>query len=110
MRAIAKTNIGVIRGLHKRKAALQSLSLMAVLSAVLLFAQAVEYGHSHDSDLKAQFDCEVCLKLGSLDDVVADKVAGLNRQSAAQSYSTRIENHNYLITIRAVARAPPVYI
>lgn len=48
---------------------LAKLSL-ALLSVLILFAQSAELVHSHDGDLKPQFDCEMCLKLGSGGDAI----------------------------------------
>jgi hypothetical protein len=98
-----------VRGIHKQMMALKSLSLMAVLSVFLLFAQAVEHSHSHDADLQSQFDCEVCLKVGSLDDVALAKAPNLQQHSGVQSYSALIESFSSSEIIRATARAPPAY-
>ena len=102
MQTATQTSLNMLHGIRKQ--------LMAVLSVFLLFAQAVEHGHIHDADLQAQFDCEICLKVGSLDDVAAAKAPSLNQLSTTQSYSALVENHSSLNTIRATARAPPAYI
>ena len=41
------------------------LLIAPVLIALILFAQTVELVHSHGGTLEPQFDCEICLKLGS---------------------------------------------
>ena len=109
MKTAKQSSTDSVHSIHKQMMALKSLSLMAVLSAFLLFAQAVEYGHSHDADLQSQFDCEVCLKVGSLDDVALAKAPSLNQQASVQSYTTFIESHSSTEIIRATARAPPAY-
>ena len=77
MKTATQTSTETVQGIRKQMMALKSLSLMAVLSVFLLFAQAVEHSHSHDADLQAQFDCEICLKVGSLDDIAVAKAPSL---------------------------------
>jgi len=109
MQIAKRTDTDSVYGIHKRMMALKSLSLMAVLSVFLLFAQAVEYSHTHDVDLQSQFDCEVCLKVGSLDDVALAKAPSLDQQTSTHSYSALIQSFSSTEIIRATARAPPSY-
>jgi hypothetical protein len=110
MQTATQTSTETAQSIRKRMMALKSLSLMAVLSVFLLFAQAVEHSHSHDADLQAQFDCEICLKVGSQDDAAVAKAPSLHQQPISQSYSALVQSHSSTETIRATARAPPAYI
>lgn len=82
---------------------------MAALSVFLLFAQAVEHGHSHDADLQSQFDCEICLKVGSLDAIAIADAGSLALPTNDQPYSVRIQNWFSTDLPSATARAPPAY-
>ena len=88
--------------------ALRSLPLMAVLSLFLLFAQAVEHGHSHD-DLQAQFDCEICLKVGSLEDIVLADTPSLSLPTTQQTFPLLVQNQTSSTVAAATARGPPYY-
>lgn len=83
---------------------------MAVLSLFLLFAQAVEQNHSHDDGLQAQYDCEICLKVGSLEDLAVAETASLSQQPTTHTFSDSIESLSSNTPLRATARAPPAYI
>ena len=96
--------------IHRQMTALKSLPLMAVLSLMLLFAQAVEHGHSHDADLQSQFDCEICLKVGSLDAIAVAQTPTLGTPAATQAYAPPIQNFSSSKPASATARAPPAYI
>lgn len=109
MKTATRKSTATVRGIRRQMMALKSLSLMAVLSVFLLFAQAVEHSHTHDTDLQSQFDCEICLKVGSLEDVAVAKPPSLSLQPNTQTYAVLIESHTSLGTIRATARAPPAY-
>ena len=109
MQSATPTSTESVRSIRKQMMALKSLPLMAVLSVFLLFAQAVEHSHSHDTDLQAQFDCEIYLKVGSLDDAAVAKAPSLTQQPSAQSYAALIQGHSSTEIIRANARAPPAY-
>ena len=43
----------------------------AALALLLVFVQSADLIHTHD-ELAQQIDCEICLKFGSDDDVIAD--------------------------------------
>jgi hypothetical protein len=109
MQLSTQTSTKIVRGIRKQMTALRSLPLMAVLSLFLLFAQAVEHGHSHEADLQAQFDCEICLKIGSLDDVVLAEAPSLHFSSTPQTFSILIQNQISSELVSASARGPPSY-
>ena len=75
----------------------------------LLFAQLVEQGHSHEADLRAQFDCEICLKIGSLDDVIVAEAPKLSLSTAHQTFPILIQNQTSSKLVAASARGPPSY-
>jgi len=109
MQLSAQTSNKIVRGIRKQMTALRSLPLMAVLSLFLLFAQAVEHGHSHEADLQAQFDCEICLKIGSLEDIAVAETLNLDFLSTHQSFSILIQNQISSELVSASARGPPSY-
>jgi|GEM_PF-609090 len=54
-----------------------ALACMLALSAVLLLAQGIELGHSHE-DLQSQLDCQICLKHSSKGKVLVAAGISLN--------------------------------
>jgi hypothetical protein len=109
MQLTTPTSTEAVRGTRSRMTALRTLPLMAVLSVFLLFAQAVEHGHSHDADLQAQFDCEICLKIGSLDNIAVAEAPQLIAPATGQQFSILIQNQISSDVLSATARAPPSY-
>jgi hypothetical protein len=109
MHLSTQTSTKIVRGIRKQMTALRSLPLMAMLSLFLLFAQAVEHGHSHEADLQAQFDCEICLKIGSLEDVVLAEAPSLHFSSTPQTFPILIQNQTSSELVSASARGPPSY-
>ena len=93
----------------KRMTAFRSLPLTVVLSLCLLFSQLVENVHSHEGDLRAQFDCETCLKLGSSDDTALAGTSSLSFPAAHQIFSILIQNQTSSELIKATSRGPPSY-
>ncbi len=89
--------------------ALKSWPLNAVLCLLLLFSQAVDIGHSHDADLQSTFDCEVCLKIGSVDDVLFSDTASLSTVAAEQIFTLLEKSQTFYFPTTASARAPPSY-
>ena len=108
MHSSLHTSTETVRSIRNQMTALRSLPLMAVLSLFLLFAQSVEHGHSHD-ELQAQFDCEICLKVGSLEDVVLADAPSLSFAASHQPFSILIQNQTSSTRAAATARGPPSY-
>ena len=98
-----------IQLIRERMLALRSLPVMAVLSLVLLFAQAEQLGHTHEADLQAQFDCEICLKLGSLEDAAIADAPSMGFVVSSQSYDALNQNLFTSVPPSATARSPPSY-
>jgi len=99
----------IVSDIRIQMTALRSLPLMVLLSLFLLFAQAVEYGHSHEVDLQAQFDCEICLKMSSLEDIAVAEAPNLGVPSTHYTFSILIQNQISSELVSASARGPPSY-
>ncbi len=95
--------------MRRQMVALRSLPLMAVLGLFLLFAQVVEQSHSHEADIQAQFDCEICHKIGSLDDIAVSQAPELDLPLTPQTYSILTQNQISPEPTTANARGPPSY-
>jgi len=98
-----------VRSVHKQITALRSLPLMVALSLFLLFSQVLAPGHSHEADLLAQFDCEICLKIGSLEDIAVAEAPSLSLSTGNQIFSILSQNQISSETVKAAARGPPSY-
>ena len=109
MKNSSQTSTEIVRSIRKQMMALRSLPLMAVLSLFLLFAQTVEKGHSHEADLQAQFDCEICLKIGSLDDITLADAPNLSLPTTQQTFPTLVQSQTSSELVSASARGPPSY-
>ena len=99
----------IVRSIHKQITALRSLPLMVALSLFLLFSQVLAPGHSHEADLLAQFDCETCLKIGSLEDIAVAEASSLSLSTGNQIFSILIQNQISSELVSASARSPPSY-
>lgn len=83
-------------------------SVAALLAVALLFAQSTELFHSHDSDLSKQFDCEICLKLSSLEDAVQAPQLATHLTSFTPEYFYLPVSPALLVTRHFNSRAPPL--
>lgn len=81
-------------------------SFGAMLAFLLVVVQSGELIHTHDSDLQ-QVDCEICLKVGSNEDVIASTAATFDSSSATQTYFELVVSSPYLAILSANPRAPP---
>jgi len=108
MHSSLHTSTDTVRSIRKQITALRTLPLMAVLSLFLLFAQAVEHGHSHD-DLQTQFDCEICLKVGSLEDAALADALSLSLPTTQQTFPLLVQTQISSVRAVATARGPPSY-
>ncbi len=89
--------------LHKRRA----LPVMALLLLVLQLTQTADLVHTHDQDLQSQYDCEICLKLGSAEALTAsglDFSARMEREAFAPSRQTSRQ----ATFLAFQSRAPPL--
>jgi uncharacterized membrane protein len=110
MKISSQASTGIVRNIGMQMVALRSPPLMAVLSLFLLFAQTVEKRHSHEADLQLQFDCEICLKGGSLDDIIVADAPNLSLPTTHQTFPILSQNQIFFKPARAFARGPPSYI
>jgi predicted ThiF/HesA family dinucleotide-utilizing enzyme len=92
----------------KRSLRLSDVVLRGVLVLTLLFVQAVSLNHTHGGDLSDRVDCDICLKLGSNDDVLVGTSLLITAKAPATVYT--IENVAPIrsVSFRASARAPPL--
>jgi hypothetical protein len=84
-----------------------SMALVSVLAAFLLLAQGTDLVHTHDGDLRAQVDCEICLKFGNDDEIIVDSQTGPGLIAAHQSYFQFTPAIPFQAVIAANPRAPP---
>ncbi len=87
---------------------LSDVVLRGVLVLTLLFVQAVSLNHTHGGDLSDQVDCDICLKLGSNDDVLVSTSSLLTAKAPATVYAIEHVASIRSVSFRASARAPPL--
>ena len=109
MQLLSQISPKIVRSIHKQITALRSLPLMVALSLFLLFSQVLALGHSHEADLLAQFECEICLKIGSLEDIAVAEASSLSLSTGNQIFSILSQNQISSETVKAAARSPPSY-
>lgn len=86
---------------------LKTLSLLGLVCLSLLFMQSVDLTHSHNGDVQTRFDCEICLKVGSLEELA---IGDDFRQLAVirtQIFEARLYSLPFLASPSRIARAPP---
>ena len=84
------------------------VALRALLCFLLVFVQGAGLAHTHEGDLQKQFDCEICLKANSNEDVIASDSQSLVpeiRTTTSTEYADRIHS---AAAISANSRAPPL--
>lgn len=84
-----------------------SLVLVSMLTAFLLLVQSADLIHTHNGDLQAQVDCEICPKFGNDDEVIVDSQTGPGLIAAHQSYFQFTPAIPFQAVIAANPRAPP---
>lgn len=82
-------------------------TLLALLCVLFLSAQTLDLAHSHGNDAEQQADCEICLKLGSDDDVIIDSAATRNATTHAVEIAFAPSIWLAQTSLTAHARAPP---
>ena len=82
-------------------------ALLALACVLFLSAQTVDLSHSHDNDSNQQADCEICLKLGSDDEIIIDSTAA--QVSATHAVENLVAQSTWFAqtALSAHARAPP---
>ncbi len=96
------------RILDKRKLRPSDLLLRGVLVFTLLFVQAVALNHTHSGDLADRVDCDICLKVGSSDDVLVSTNLLLAVKAPSTAYTSKTIDPLHSVSFRATARAPPL--
>lgn len=87
---------------------LSDVVLRGVLILTLLFVQAVSLNHTHSEDLSDRVDCDICLKIGSSDGVLASSSQLPAIKAAATTYASNTLDPFDSVSFRALARAPPL--
>jgi len=86
----------------------RDVAFSALLCFLLVFVQGAGLAHTHEGDLQKQFDCEICLKPNSNEDVIASDSQPLDLETKTTplaEYSDRIHS---AAAISANSRAPPL--
>ncbi|MDG1025175.1 MAG: hypothetical protein P8N94_11045 [Gammaproteobacteria bacterium] len=95
---------GLSKKLAKRKAL---VPLVAALALLLLFLQSTELSHTH-ADVAQQIQCEICVKVGASDDIIAADTVSMSFGTVRQSYlASTLEFVPSLAPAPANSRAPP---
>lgn len=88
---------------------IRSLPVSAVLCLMLLFVQSADLIHTHKGDLQRQFDCEICLKIGSSTDVIPSIYSPVEVAPATQRAYAILNRSVYVLEFsQQQARAPPL--
>jgi hypothetical protein len=96
--------INLLVTLKKRRA-------IALLVLVFLLAhQAIVLQHRHNADFELRSDCDICLKLGSLDSAIPGTAESLPVLKSVHSYLPLIIGHLAKTAPETRSRAPPQFI
>ena len=102
------TIVGLAKNvLGTRNQRLSDMVLRGALVLALLFVQAVDLSHTHSDDLVDTVDCQICLKVGSADDVLVSTNLLLAIEGPTSPDFVRTLESPQLTSPRATARAPP---
>lgn len=83
------------------------MPLVVALALLVLFLQSTELAHTH-ADFAQQFQCEICVKVGHSDDVIAADSLTLHFAPVRQSYlAATLDSVPFLAPTPAKSRAPP---
>lgn len=85
----------------------RNLSIQALLCFMLVFVQGASLIHSHDGDLQNQIDCDICLKVGSIEGVLTSSGKGLDYNSGSISYNSAPVAIQYAAVVPSKSRSPP---
>ncbi|MDP1931266.1 MAG: hypothetical protein Q8L60_07405 [Gammaproteobacteria bacterium] len=77
---------------------------------VFLFAQSTSLVHTHAGDLKKHVDCELCLKVGSGDDVLATTHSIHEFSASAEHTAQQPTLATSFKAITAKSRSPPLFV
>ena len=96
-------SIARLSGMVKAKA----LPVLGMLCLLLLFVQSAGLIHSHDSDEEDQFECEICLKFGSVEDPLGTDQLNFNSEVDSQKFEVFVTVILFSSHPTHRARAPP---
>lgn len=83
------------------------MPIVAALALLLLFLQSTELAHAHADEIQ-QFQCEICVKVGASDDIIAADSISMSFGAVRQSYLvSTLEFIPLLAPAPANSRAPP---
>jgi len=74
----------------------------------LAFVQTAGLVHSHDGELQTQFDCEICLKAGSDNDIALNTSQAFVFESSSYNLVEQLETTPLSRAIPAKSRSPPL--
>lgn len=90
-------------------AGIKTALLLGMLCLSLLLGQGLDLTHSHDGDVQASFDCEICLKTGSLEDLTIGNDVNLASVIRTQLFEAAPLSLPFLALPSRNARAPPAH-
>lgn len=83
------------------------MPFVATLALLLLFLQSAELSHTHD-EFSQQVRCEICLKVGASDDIIAVSSVSISFADVQQSFlPSTLDFIPRLAPLPAKSRAPP---
>lgn len=88
-------------------ARMNALPSLLALCFVLLFVQSATLVHSHEGDLQPQFDCEICLKVGSAGHGIVSSAVAIEIPRVVVEVPTEQYGIATSIPVFFKARAPP---
>jgi hypothetical protein len=85
----------------------RSRLLMLAAAVIYLLSQSIDLQHTHDGDLNLHADCQICMKLGSQNDVAVAASALPQVEAADNEFRTTLPD----LTVASIkghnSRAPP---
>ena len=81
--------------------------ILLAAAFVFVLVQTATQQHSHDGDLSIHMDCQICLKLGSQNDVAVAQSAIADSEPAAGLRHDTLTSQIMLAVPQPRSRAPP---
>ena len=78
------------------------------MAFLLSFVQSADLIHTHDHENESQFDCEICLKVGSAADAIAPSGTELSQERGFVEFLAPETRLTFLSLPAARSRAPPL--
>lgn len=83
------------------------LPVFAVLVLLLLFSQSADLVHAHGDSLDRQFDCDICLKIGSSQEALPSQGTLPPRLESTAAFAPQADSPYLYTSIIQRSRAPP---